>query len=111
MYEIHKKAAGQSAPAAFDSYPALFRKKKEILHKMKRLKTIASFHGNRNDRFFKVRRKNRKENGLIIGLFIKPARNRQRDKSRWIEWKTVQQCKKRQRELIVQIAVIFLTIC
>jgi len=42
LYEIHKKAAGQSAPAAFDSYPALFRKKKEILHKMKRLKTIAS---------------------------------------------------------------------
>ena len=58
---------------------------------MKRLKTIASFYGNRNDGFFKVRRKNRKENGLIIGLFIKPARNRQRDKSRWIEWKTVQQ--------------------
>ena len=106
-----KKSAGQSAPVAFDSYPALFRKKKEILHKMKRLEIIASFYGNRNDRFFKVRRKNRKENGLIIGLFIKSTRNRQRDKSRWIEWKTVRQCKKRQRELIVQIAVIFLTIC
>lgn len=31
-----KKSAGQSAPVAFDSYPALFQKKKEILHKMKR---------------------------------------------------------------------------
>lgn len=105
-----KKSAAPTIPTAFDSYPALFQKKKEILHKMKRRSWIVSFYEKNKEGFSKISRNQKEKNGLIKRNFCQFTWNRQRNKKHRTACNTERRCKKRRREVIVQIAVIFLTI-